>query len=68
MQELQCSMNVKVRFVRSHLNYFLDGLEVLSKGRGESFHRESKTMKKSNKYVEMKTCRPITPELEKKSY
>ena len=45
-QKLGCSMNVKVHFLHSHLDYFPENLGAMSEEQGERFHQDIKTMEK----------------------
>ena len=44
--KLGCSMSVKVHFLHSHLEYFLENLGALSEEQGERFHQDIKIMEK----------------------
>ncbi|GBM19044.1 hypothetical protein AVEN_172509-1 [Araneus ventricosus] len=43
---LGCSMCLKVHFLDSHLNYFLENLDEVSEEQGERFHQDIKEMKR----------------------
>ncbi|GBN56171.1 hypothetical protein AVEN_21591-1 [Araneus ventricosus] len=43
---LGCSKSLKVHFLDSHLDYFLENLSAVSEEQGERFHQDIKEMKK----------------------
>ena len=44
MQEMQCSMSIKLHFLKSHLDYFPENLGNISEEQGERFHQDIKVM------------------------
>ena len=38
MQEMQCSMSIKLHFLKSHLDYFPENLGDINEEQGERFH------------------------------
>jgi hypothetical protein len=45
-QQLGCNMNLKIHFLRSHLDYFPANLGEVSEEQGERFHQDIKEMQK----------------------
>jgi hypothetical protein len=45
-QQLGCNMNLKIHFLRSHLDYFPANLGEVSEEQGERFHQDIKEMEK----------------------
>ncbi|GBM06600.1 hypothetical protein AVEN_252851-1 [Araneus ventricosus] len=43
---LGCSMSLKVHFLDSHLEYFLENLGAVSEEQGERFHHDMKEMER----------------------
>ena len=44
MQEMQCSMSIKLHFLKSHLDYFPENLGDISEEQGERFHQDIRVM------------------------
>ena len=44
MQEVQCSMSIKLHFLKNHLEYFPENLGDISEERGERFHQDIRVM------------------------
>ena len=44
MQELQCSISIKLHFLKSHLDYFPENLAHVSEEQGERFHQDIRVM------------------------
>jgi len=45
-RRLGCTMSLKVHFLHSHLDYFLENLGSVSEEQGERFHQDVKTMER----------------------
>ena len=45
-EKLGCHMSLKLHFLHSHLDFFLDNLENVSEEHGERFHQDIQVMEK----------------------
>lgn len=45
-KELSCNVSLKIHFLHSYLQYFLEDLSALSEEQGEKFHQDIKCMDK----------------------
>ena len=45
-EKLGCRMSLKLHFLHSHLDFFRDNLENVSKEHGERFHQDMQVMEK----------------------
>jgi len=48
-QKLGCNMSVKIHFLSSHLDFFLESCASVSDEQGERFHQDSAAMEGRNK-------------------
>ena len=46
LPEVECNMGVKVHFLHSHFDYFLENVGAMSKEQGERFHQDLKAMER----------------------
>ena len=47
MQGAQCSMSIKLHFLKNHLKYFPENLGDISEEQGESFHQDIRVMERT---------------------